>query len=83
MLSGDPGSDLAIPGVLLIPALLRKPRHSPVLSCPFFLYFSSPPLHPPIMLSLSLSVLFVEGVLSTGNLASLIKEPVEVVKLRQ
>lgn len=32
MLSGDPGSDLAVPGALLIPAALRKPRRSPLRS---------------------------------------------------
>lgn len=85
MLSGDTGSDLTVPGALLIPALLRKPRHSPLLSSSYFSYCSLPLLHPLAVHththSFSLIVLYVEGVLSTGNLASLIKELVDVGKL--
>lgn len=84
MLSGDPGSDLAVPGALLIPALLRKPRHSPLLSSYFSSHYSPPLLYPPITpppFFLSHSVRYVEGVLSTGNSANLIKKLVEVVKL--
>lgn len=84
MLSGDPGSDLAVPGALLIPAPLRKPRHSPLALLLLLLIplsSSSSSTHRTLSASLSLSALYVEGVLSTGSSVSLIKKMVEVVKL--